>query len=67
MKIRVILQDGQERDVESFQLDKMLSSGMVKKFFRSGKWVIVSKDTIRGSGRKYSGPERRNPSTIRFL
>ncbi len=67
MNIKVILQDGQEREVKPFQLDKLISIGRVKVFYRSGGWVTVAKDRIRGHGGTYSGPERRNQSTIKLL
>lgn len=47
MNIKVILQDGQEKEVKPFQLDKLVSLGIVKKFYRSGEWVTVGKDRMR--------------------
>jgi len=67
MNIKVILQDGQEKEVKPFHLDKLISLGMVKAFYRSGEWVAVGKDRIRGHGGTYTGPERRNQSTIKLL
>ena len=67
MYIKVLLEDAEERDVKPFQLDKLISSGMIKKFSRSGKWVRPGRDRIREREEYHSGPERRIPSTIRFL
>jgi hypothetical protein len=67
INIRVILQDGHEKEVKPFQLDKLIEVGMVKKFRRSGRWVTVGKDRIRGKDGNYNGPERRNHSTIKLL
>ena len=54
-------------EVKPYQLDKLVSLGRIKKFFRSGRWVTVGVDKIRGFGGSYNGPERRKPITIRFL
>lgn len=67
MKIRVIYHDGRRRDVEPFQLDKLISLGKIKKFLRSEGWVTVGVDPLRGKGGSYNGPERRKPSTIKLL
>lgn len=68
MDIKVVLHDGQEKEVKPFQLDKLISLGMVRKFRRSGGWVTVGKDPVRREkGQAYAGPERRNRSTIKFL
>jgi hypothetical protein len=54
-------------EVKPYQLEKLISLGRVKKFYRSRGWVIVGKDRMRGTGGSYSGAERRKPLTIRFL
>ncbi|OGW41023.1 MAG: hypothetical protein A2Y97_04260 [Nitrospirae bacterium RBG_13_39_12] len=67
MNIRVILQDGQEKEVKPYQLDKLISLRMVRKFRRSGRWVTMGKDRTRGKGGNYTGTERRRHLTVKFL
>ena len=47
--------------VASHALDKLLARKKVRRFYRPSekRWVDVSRDPIRGSGGRYSGPERR--------
>ena len=66
-RIRVVLRSGKEMEVKSFQLDKLISLGKVRKFCRSGRWVTVGKDRIRGKEKNYGGSEKRKVSTIKLL
>ena len=54
-------------EVKLFQLNKLISLGRIKKFFRSEKWIYIGKDKTRGDGGIYTGPERRASSNIKFL
>ena len=67
MTIRVIFSNERQDEVKPFQLDKLISLGMVKKFYRSGKWITVGKDKTRGHGGIYTGPERREKTSVVFL
>ena len=50
--------------VDAPTLDNLLAAKCLLKFYRRSeeRWVDVNRDSIRGSGGKYSGPERRQPS-----
>jgi len=65
--IKVIYFDDTTGIVKPFQLDKLISLGMIKKFYRSGRWATVGIDQIRGRGGNYIGPERRKPTYRRAL
>lgn len=67
MFIRVIYNTGKHSEVKPFQLDKLISSGRIIKFLRSDGWVTLGTDSIRGIGGIYTGPDRREPSTIKLL
>jgi hypothetical protein len=64
--IRVIYHDNKYGEIESFKLDKLIALGKIKKFFRSGEWVSIGVDPIRGTEGTCNGPERRKPSVIKF-
>ena len=59
MNVPVIYSDKGYGEIKPFQLDKLISLGMVMKFYRSGKWITVGDEKIRGNGGIYTGPERR--------
>ena len=40
-------------------LDELIASEKIIKFLRSGGWVTLGIDPIRGKKRKFKGPERR--------
>jgi hypothetical protein len=67
MNVPVIYSDEKYGEIKPFQLDKLISLGMVKKFYRSGQWITVGMDKIRGNGGIYSGPERRKKMSVTFL
>jgi hypothetical protein len=67
MFVRVIYNTGRHDEVKPFHLDKLISSGQIIKFLRSDGWVTLGVDPIRGTGGIYTGHERREPSTIKFL
>jgi len=64
--IRVIYHDNKYGEIDSFKLDKLIALGKIKKFCRSGGWVTIGVDPIRGMGGTYNGSDRRKPSVIKF-
>ena len=42
-------QDGKIGEIESYKLDDLIHSKKIKKFQRSGKWVKIGIDPIRGN------------------
>ena len=59
MMIRVLYKDQAAGMVKASLLDELIAAGKIIAFFRSGGWVNVERDPIRGKGRVYHGPERR--------
>jgi hypothetical protein len=59
MLVRVMYQNAKFDIVKTFVLDELISSGKLKKFYRSQEWVTVGVDPVRGKGVSYKGPERR--------
>jgi len=53
MLIKVIYQDGKSGEIESYQLDDLIHSKKIIKFQRSGKWVKIGIDPIRGNREDY--------------
>jgi len=49
MLIKVMYQDGRIGEIESYKLDDLIHSKKIKKFQRSGKWVKIGIDPIRGN------------------
>ena len=47
MRIKVQYQDGTFSDIEAYLLDDLIRKKQIKKFRRSGKWVILGVDPIR--------------------
>jgi hypothetical protein len=64
MMVYVQYQDGSYDVVDAPTLNNLLAVKRLLKFYRRSeeRWVNVSCDPIRGSGGKYSGPERRQSS-----
>jgi hypothetical protein len=52
--------------VQDYMLDELIDSGRVARFLRSSGWVVVGVDPIRsgGSGRKYTGADRRSSQQV---
>ena len=46
-------QDGKIGEIESYKLDDLIHSKKIKKFQRSGKWVKIGIDPIRGNREDY--------------
>ena len=53
MRIKVQYQDETMGEIEAYQLDDLISSNKIKKFFRSGKWVVIGRDPIREAREDY--------------
>jgi len=47
MLIKVMHEDGQIEEIESYQLDDLIQSKKIKKFQRSSGWVTIGVDPIR--------------------
>jgi len=62
--ISVLYHDDEQDIAKPYQLDKLISSGKIKKFLRSSGWITVGVDPIRGMGGSYKGPERRKSYEI---
>ena len=60
MMIRVLYKDQAAGMVKASHLDELIAADKIVAFFRSGGWVNVKRDPIRGKGRVYLGPERRS-------
>ena len=59
MLVRVMYQNDKFDMVKPFILDELISSGKLKKFFRSEGWVVIGINPVRRTGGSYKGPERR--------
>jgi hypothetical protein len=53
MLIKVMYQDGKIGEIESYELDGFIHSKKIKKFQRSGNWVTIGVDPIRGIREDY--------------
>ncbi|HEY6006805.1 MAG TPA: hypothetical protein VIU40_00650 [Geobacteraceae bacterium] len=45
--------------VEDHHLEGLIATGKVAAFCRSGDWIFIGRDPIRGMGGAYCGPDRR--------
>jgi hypothetical protein len=59
MLIKVIYKNSKFDMVKPFYLDKLILEDEIKMFLRSGKWVAIGVDPLRGPGGLYKGTERR--------
>lgn len=55
----VVYKNGDIGMIGTSSLDELIASEKIIKFLRSGGWVTVGIDPIRGQKRKFKGPERR--------
>ena len=62
MLIRVEYPNDKYDLVKPFLLDKLIATGQVKRFFRSGKWATAEQYHIRRNDAQYNGTERRKIS-----
>lgn len=61
MKIQVLTHYDRVESVNVRDLRRLIAAGEVLAFHRSGGWVKVGAEPVRGDGgREYDGPERRN-------
>ncbi len=68
MMIPVMLKNGDDEIVFPKVLDELLDSGQVMFFKRSGSWVVVGRDPVRGTKQSgYKGKERRIHHTKNLL
>ncbi len=67
MLIKVIYQNDKHDMVKPVMLDILLFANKIKKFLRSGGWVTVGVDKIRGIGGYYEGSERRKNEVTYLL
>jgi len=58
-KIQVKFLNGETSEINPFLLNTQIETGKVIAFRRSGGWVQVGRDPIRGSNGHYQGVERR--------
>lgn len=62
MLIKVMYQDEKIGEIEAHQLDALIRSKRIKKFFRSGKWATIGVDPIREVKEDYlEAPKIRSP------
>ena len=60
MLIKVKYMNGQEDEVEDFQLDDLIKNKEIKQFLRSDGWCTIGVDQIRSEKRAhYQGTDRR--------
>ena len=67
MVLHVQYRDNHYDYVDAQTLDRLLAGKEVRRFYRPSekRWVYVDRDPIRGSGRYYSGPDRRQPTVTK--
>ena len=63
MQIQVLFSDDMPGTVDADKLDELIDSRRIVAFRRNTGWVRVGRDTVRGAGGKYNGPERRDSCT----
>ena len=59
MLIRAIYEDYTRGMIKDSYLDNLIRQGKIVGFFRTGGYVRIGHDPIRGVGGEYKGPERR--------
>lgn len=59
MNIQVIYFDNTPGLVRAERLEELIKTRRIMAFRRTGCWVRVGRDPVRGCGGKYSGPDRR--------
>jgi hypothetical protein len=59
--IKVIYKDNSAGIVRASSLQQLIASAKIVAFRRSGGWVKIGRDPVRGLGGRYQGPDRRNP------
>jgi len=64
MLLKVMYQNDKYDMVRPSLLHELISSKKIKMFYRSGGWVDIERDPIRGSGGSYHGEERRKQLSL---
>ena len=66
MILHVQYQDYHYDYVNAETLDRLLAANEIRGFYRPSekRWIDVNCDPIRGSGGRYSGPDRRQSSNV---
>jgi hypothetical protein len=59
MLIGVMYKDGTYDLVKDIVLDKLINTEKILKFFRSGHWVVIGHEPVRGMGGSGTGYRRR--------
>lgn len=59
MLIRVMYSDGHYHLVKATAVDTLINSGKIVKFYRSGHWVTIGCEPLRGMGGSGTGYRRR--------
>lgn len=59
MLIRVMNRDGYYDMVKASAVDALIKAGKIVKFYRSGHWVMIGSEAIRGMGGSGAGYRRR--------
>ena len=59
MNIKIMYNNDRIDQVDSEQLEKMISMKLIKMFMRSDGWAIAGTARVRGKGGMYEGPDRR--------
>jgi hypothetical protein len=61
MKIPIMSHYDSVENVDARDLKRLIAAGAVLAFRRSGMWVKIGSEPVRGDGgHEYDGPERRN-------
>jgi len=63
MLIGVMYRDGTYDIVKDIALDNLVNSEKILKFYRSGHWVIIGREPVRGMGGSGIGYRRRKYDT----
>ena len=59
MRIPVMYRDGSYGVEKDISLDKLVRSERILKFCRSGRWVVIGREPVRGMGGCGTGYRRR--------
>jgi len=59
MLIRVMYKDGTYGLVKDLVLDKLIHTEKIMQFYRSGHWVFIGREPVRGMGGTGTGYRRR--------
>ena len=60
MNVMIKYQNNKTGYIDTRLLEDMISVNKIKMFMRSGGWVMVGIDSMRGKGGTYAGMDRRD-------